>query len=140
MTIGLNASMRTARLQLILDAIDADMDEYSTPSKLLIYSGERPSTGGSVDEYDPFLAEFALPHPCGSIINNVLHFSIIDDVAASVSGTATWGRIVDSNDDFIMDLSVSNFTGSGDIKLDSVNIIQGENIHCNSAIITEGNA
>jgi hypothetical protein len=35
---------------------------------------------------------------------------------------------------------VSNFTGSGDIKLDSVNIIQGENIHCNSAIITEGNA
>lgn len=139
MSIGLKSSIRTARLQLILDAIDAGADEYD-PSKLLIYSGERPSTGGLVDEYDVVLVEFNLAYPCGSIINNSLCFDGIADVVASGSGLAIWGRIIDSEDNFVMDLSVTNYTGSGDIKLDSTTIVQGENVHCSSATITEGNA
>jgi hypothetical protein len=138
MTIGLNSVLRDARLQIVLDAIDDGADEYSS-QLLTIYDSDRPATGGAVDEYDLALAEFLLPYPCGTITDGVLTFDTIADVVAIGTGSAKWARITDAGNSFVMDLSVSNLTGSGDVKLDSLSIELGNTVHCHSAILTEGN-
>lgn len=138
MTIGINLSLREARLNLILSAIDLGADEYDG-ALLSIYSGVRPFTGEELDEYDIALVTFMLPFPCGSIVNGVLTFNTILDSVGITTGVASWGRLVDSNGDFVMDLSVTDIYGSGDIKIDSTDINAGSLVHCHSAIITEGN-
>ena len=62
------------------------------------------------------------------------------DSAANNSGTATWARISNSDGVFVMDLDVSVNAGSGDIKLNSVDVILGGPISIISASLTEGNA
>jgi hypothetical protein len=137
--IGISTTMRNSRLQLILDAIDLGGDEYGA-GILLIYSGTRPATGLPPDEYDAVLVEFMLPFPCGVISDGVLTFGAVSDVLATASGVATWARLTDINDNFVADLSVTSLVGSGDVKIDSTDIVSGGVVHCNSAVITEGNA
>ncbi|MFA5394413.1 MAG: hypothetical protein WC346_00155 [Methanogenium sp.] len=139
MTIGLLSSLRTARLELISNAIDNDADEYDT-GNLLIYSGTRPSTGDPIDEYENVeLVNFSLPYPCGSIYGNILTFSAVDTVLGLEDGIASWARIVDANGDFVMDLSVTDQAGNGDIKLSSLVIVKDSEIYVVSAALTEGN-
>ena len=140
MTIGIDMDLRDARLLLIQEAIDFEADEYNT-GKLRIYSGERPDTGAEPDEYDNvLLAEFNLPYPCGSITEGILTFNEIISVYGLVNGVASWGRIVDADDAFIMDLSVTSILGNGDIKIDDVNIVINVLIICSLASLIEGNS
>jgi len=139
MTIGLNLLIRNARLGLILDAIDYEGDEYDG-ALLSLYSSTRPSTGAELDEYDVVLAIFMLPFPCGIISNGVLALNEIMDTTGIADGIAVWGRICDSSGNFVIDLSVSTLSGSGDVKIDSTEIYIDNVIHCHSAVITEGNS
>ena len=140
MTIKLSTSVRNNRATQIANAIDAG----STGGKLNIYSGSRPSSGGGA--IDPFtnllLGTLTFSKPCSSSIDNgVLSFSAIaQDSAADNSGTATWARITNSDSAYVMDMDVSVNSGSGDVKLNSVDIIQGGPISIISASLTEGNA
>lgn len=69
----------------------------------------------------------------------VLTFSAITaDASANATGTATWGRIVDSTSAFVMDFSVG--TSGADYNLNTVSITTGVQVSCTSATITEGNA
>ena len=137
MTIGIGTSLRDSRLALIKDAIDAG----SAESKLQIYSGSRPTTGEEVDEYtNSLLVEFELPYPCGTVSEGVLTFDSISGVSAIASGTAVWARLLDADEDFVADMSVSDMTGSGDVKIDSVELVIGDSISCTLATITEGNS
>jgi hypothetical protein len=139
MTIGLSIAMRDERLQLILDAIDFGADEYDT-AHLLIYSGERPVTGGVPDEYDNvLLVNFPLSYPCGTITDGVLEFNTIEDVNSLAYGAAVWARITDSSDTFVADLSVTSLTGGGDILIDGTEIFADTLVTCVVATITEGN-
>jgi len=139
MTIGLDVDVRNSRLQKIVDAIDAEGDEYEAGS-LTIYAGTRPATGAALDEYDVALVKFTLPFPCGTVSGGVLTFSAIPDANAIASGEATWARITDADDNFVADLSATDYLGGGDVRIDDVNIEVGGLIHCISAAITEGNA
>lgn len=141
MTIGISTAMRNSRLQLILDAIDAESDEYS-PAHLLIYSGTKPATGEILDEYDDavLLADFLLPYPCGIITDGVLTFGTIEDVVGLVNGIAVWARITDADDVFVMDLTVTDYFGNGDVKVDNLQVYEDAAVHCTIAVITEGNA
>lgn len=137
--IGLASTLRGARLQLVLDAIDLYADEYDT-AKLQIYSGPRVSTGAVPDEYDnELLAELAFGYPCGTIADGVLTFNEMEDGVGLAHGDAVWGRILNSNDEFVMDLSVSGPAGDGDIRLDSVTIEIGIPVEFISGALTEGN-
>ena len=136
MTIGLNPDLRDSRLQVILDSIGDGADEYGA-GKLQIYSGTRPATGGSIGSC-VLLAEYALPNPCGTITSGVLTFDIADTEASGIAaGNASWARIINNNDVFVMDLSVG--TSSADVILDSVVIEVESPITCTLATITEGN-
>lgn len=137
--IGLSSTIRNDRLQIVLDAIDSGADEYDT-ALLWIFSGERPATGEAVDEYEnELLVEFVLPFPCGTITDNVLTFDSVADSLGIIYGIASWARIVDSSGNFVMDLSVSDLSGNGDVKIDYLEIFEDNVVHCESITITEGN-
>lgn len=139
MTIKLAVAIRNNRALQIANAIDSG----STGGKLTLYSGTRPATGGG--SIDPFtnliLGELVFSKPCASSIDNgVLIFAAISpDSSANNSGQATWARITNSDGSYVMDLDVTSNSGSGDIKLNSTDIIQGGPISVISASITEGN-
>jgi len=140
MTIGLSTTLRNARLQHILDAIDAGGDEYGG-GHFLIYSGDRPATGVAIDEYENILLlNFALSWPCGSITDGVLTFGAVGSVVGLAEGVATFARLVDEGDLFVADLSVSVVGGVGEVQLDYTDIHVGTVVNCVSAVITEGNA
>jgi len=140
MAIGLSTGMRNSRLQPLVDAIDDGADEYS-PALLRIYSGDRPVTGGALDEYDnELLVEFLLAFPCGVVSSGVLTFGTIEDQIALAYGIATWARIVDEAETFVMDLLVTEEDGVGDVKINDTEIFVDGVVHCHVSIITEGNA
>ena len=141
MTIGLSTTLRSNRLQVFLETVDHASDEYDS-AHLFIYSGDRPVTGGAVDEYDnTLLLDFLFPFPCGSISNGILTFGTIEDVYGLSAGVPSWARIVDADENFVADLSVTNLIGNGDVKLDSLTleIFVGGLVKCTVATMTEGN-
>ena len=142
MSIGFDTDLRNNRALAIVAAIDAGVDEYSS-GHLFIYSGERPATGEAVDEYDnELLVDFLFSFPCGTVSNGILTFGTIQDVESAAAGIATWARITDTDDVFVMDLSVTDTEGSGDVKIDSTGaeIVDGILVRCTVATITEGNS
>jgi hypothetical protein len=140
MTIKLSSAVRTSRANVISAAID----NGSGDAYLTLYSGTRPSSvGGGINPVTNLvLGELKFSVPCASAAaEGVLTFnSISQDVSANNNGTCTWARITNRDGVTVMDLDVSINSGSGDIKLNSVDIIQGGPISIISASLTEGNA
>lgn len=133
MTVGLATALRNSRLNLIRDAIDAG----AGAGFLRIYDGTRPATGGTATT---LLAELTYTDPCApNASGGVLTFSsITPDSSANASGTATWGRAVDSTGAFVKDFSVG--TSGADLNLNTTTITAGVQVSCTSAALTEGNA
>ena len=123
MTIGLLATLRNSRLNLIRDAIDAG----AGAGKLRIYhgttAGDRPATGGTITTN--LLAELTFSDPSApNASGGVLTFSAITaDASADNTGTGYWCRIVDSNNAFVLDGSVG--TSGADYNLNTTSIVAG---------------
>lgn len=132
MALGLNATIRNARLNAIRDAIDAG----PAAGFLRIYDGARPATGGAATT---LLAELIFSDPCApNAAGGALTFSAITaDASANASGTATWCRITDSTGAFVCDGSVG--TSGADYVLNTTTIAAGIQVSCSSASINEGN-
>lgn len=134
MAVGFATSLRTARATAIRDAMDAG----TTGAKIRLYNGTRPATGGTATT---LLAELVCSTVSGTVTNGVFTLSAItQDSSADATGTATWFRIVDSDNNFVMDGSVTATGGGGDITMGSVSIIAGVPVAAVSFVITEGNA
>ena len=133
MTVGLVTATRNARLDLIKTAIDAG----PAAGFFRVYDGTRPATGGTATT---LLAELTFSDPSASAASSgVLTFSAITaDSSANATGTATWGRVVDSTGAFVMDFSVG--TSGADFNLNTTSITSGVQVSCTSATLTEGNA
>lgn len=78
---------------------------------LLIYDGVMPADGGEITD-QVLLAELALPDPAGSVDAGVFELGEVADVMAAADGTATWVRVLDSDDAWLMDLDAGGI-GSG---------------------------
>lgn len=125
-------AVRNNRLTQVANAINAG----SGAGKLRIYNGTRPSTGGSATT---LLAELTLSDPCqASITGGVLTFDTISsDSSADATGTATWFRIVDSDNNFVCDGDVG--TSGADLNLNTTSLVAGQTVAITSAAITAGN-
>lgn len=136
MTIGLNATLRNARLNLLRDALDAG----TGPGTLKIYTGPRPATGAAITT-ETLLATMTFSDSSAvDASSGVLTFNPITGANAVADGTAAWARAEDSEATFVMDLSVGA-TGSGtDIELNTTSIVTGGPVSVTSATITAGNA
>jgi hypothetical protein len=132
MALGFVTALRNARA----DQITAKMDAGSGPGKLRIYDGSRPATGGSATT---LLAELTLSDPsAGAAAGGVLTLNAITpDASANATGTATWARIVDSDGNFVTDMSVG--TAGADVNLNTTSIVAGAAVSVTSAVLTEGN-
>ena len=133
MALAFSETVRNNRLQQIADAINGG----AGAGKLRIYDGARPASGGTPTT---LLAELILTDPCeASVAAGVLTFDGINsDTSADAGGTATWFRLVDSNNAFVVDGDVG--TSGSDLNLNSVAISAGQTISVTSFTITEGNA
>lgn len=132
MTIGLSSSIRNAQLNLITTAIDAG----AGAGLRRLYDGTRPATGGAATT---LLAELTFTDPSGPAASSgvLTQSAITADPSANATGTATWGRDVDSTGAFVQDFSVG--VGSGDYQLNTVSITSGVQVSCTSSVLTAGN-
>lgn len=133
MSLGYLEALRNTRL----DAIAALVDAGSGAGKLRIYNGARPATGGTVTT---LLAELTFSATAftaaaaGVLVGNL----ITDDSSADATGTATWFRIVDSDNNFVLDGSCGLV--ASDLNLNTVDIVAGVAVAVTQFDITHGNA
>ena len=120
MTLGILESIRTAMVTLLSTAIDGG----PAAGKVKIYDGAMPATGAAVTTQN-LLGTVLCSDPCASgIAAGVLTFDdFTDDDDADGSGTATWARITDSDDNFVCDASIG--TSGADLNLNSTTITAG---------------
>lgn len=136
MGIAFADSLRTARAQKVIDAINAG----AGPGAMNFYTAIQPSKGVAITD-QILLGTVTFAEPVGSITNGVLTFdTIADDANADATGIATWARILDGDGNFVMDATVTDNAGAGPIKLLSQQIYAGGIIHITSMVLTEGNA
>ena len=131
MAIGMSTTLRNNRLDQITTFAGAS-------SKLRIYNGARPATGGTATTLLAELtcnATFAPSASGGTLTLN----AITGDTSADTTGTATWARLVKSDGStFVMDMSVG--TSGADVNLNTTSIVSGAAVSVSSAVLTEGNA
>jgi len=123
-----NTALRNARMGLVNTA--------ASGGSLLLYTGPKPAPGGAGTTV---LGSFDLQTPAGTVSAGVLTFTDPPDVAVVANGTAVWARIVDSSDAWVGDFTVSNLSGSGEIRLTDVNLLTGMILDVVTLSITEGN-
>lgn len=135
MALGIVTAVRNA----MLDAINTAINAGAGAGKLRIYDGSRPATGGSVTT---LLAELTFSDPAaGAAASGVLTFSAITaDPSADNTGTATWFRLVDSTNAFVLDGSVGASGSGADLELNTTSIVAGANVSVpTTKTITAGN-
>lgn len=117
--------------------LDAITTRAGNAALLRIYSGTRPSTGGTATT---LLAELTCGTPfAAAAVNGVLTLgAITQDSSANATGTATWFRIVQSDGTtHVLDGDVG--TSGSDLNLTTVSIVSGQPVSVTSFVITEGN-
>jgi len=99
--IKLNPTLRNARAQLVLTAID----NASTPGSVQFYAGNMPTPVGAAITNQVLIATCPLSKPCGLVSSDgsVTFNAITDDLAADQSGTIGFGRVVDGDGVFVFD-------------------------------------
>lgn len=88
------------------NAITTRADLGAGAAKLRIYSGAQPATGDTAPS-GTLLVEIPLPDPSfGAAVNGVITLNDPASVNITTSGTAGWFRIVDSDNNNVIDGSV----------------------------------
>lgn len=131
MTIHIKASVRDARAQDIIDAIDAG----AGPGKLLIYGDTQAVNADTAVGAQTLLLELVLQDPCGTTNGSgVITFDITPTITddALDTDTATWGRFVDSTGAVVLDGTVGT-----DITLTDATLETGQTVTVISATLTE---
>lgn len=136
MAIGLTTAARNN----MLDEIAALVDAGAGAGKVRIYDGTRATDANTAIGAQVLLAELTMSDPAfpaaasGALTAN----AITDDTSADATGTATWFRVVDSNNNAVFDGDVG--TSGSDLNLNSTSITAGITVEVTSLVLTAGNA
>lgn len=118
------------------EVINAACNAGSGPAKLRLYDGTKPATGGSVTS-QTLLAELTMTDPAFTVTATTLTAGTpAQDSSANASGTPTWARIVDSDNNFVSDFTAG--VGSGEVQC-SAAIVSGQPVSISSFVVTNGN-
>lgn len=131
-TITLASAIKTARLQAVLNAIDAG----SGAAELRLYTAPQPS-GGAALTTQTLLIALPLADPAGSISGAVLTLTPMLDTLCVASGDLAWARLVDSAGVWVADFDLTISGGGGAITVDRVDVYTGGTIRTLSASLTE---
>jgi hypothetical protein len=124
MSLTLSNAARSAAA----DALAALLDAGSGAGKIRIYSGTRPAGPGTAITSQTLLAEFACADPAfGAAVNGVSTLDATPVLATTgvAAGTATWARVLDSNNVAIIDGKVTASGGGGDIIISTTTVSVG---------------
>jgi hypothetical protein len=133
MSLTLSTAARNARVDALVDLVDGG----SGAGKVRIYDGSRPAGPGTAVSGQTLLAELTFTDPAfGAGSSGVATASsITSDSSADATGTASWARILDSNNVAVWDCSVG--TSGSDINLSSVSIVAGGTVSITSWTVTD---
>lgn len=130
MAIGFVETLQNNRLDEITALIDAGAGQ----GKLKIYDGSKPATGAAVTTQtllaEPLFSATSFPAASGGAMTAN---AVTAEDSALATGTATWFRITDSNDNAVLDGDIA------DLNLSSNSITSGLEVQITSVVITEGN-
>jgi hypothetical protein len=114
--------MRNAYAQARKTMIDAG----GAGAKLRLYTLPKPADANTLLSSQVLLAELRFSYPCGVVTNGKLVLSTItSDPSANADGDIEFARLLDSNDNVICDMDVSESSVSGAIKFNSVTVVAG---------------
>lgn len=125
-TYWVNAGIRAA-LDSLVDRIDAG----TGAGKVRIYSGTPPADADTALSGNTLLAELAMTDPAfGNAADSspgatATASAISNDASADNTGTATFFRILDSDNNVVCQGSVSGTGGGGELQLNSTTINAG---------------
>lgn len=123
------------------DTIIAKLSAGSGAGKAKFYDGTQPAGPGTAITTQTLLGTLTLSDPAGAVSGGVLTFDVItDDSSADASGTASFVRFTDSDDNAVIDLDVTNNAGTGAVKMNTTTIVTGGPIRITSATCTIGGA
>lgn len=121
MAINYSAAVKTARMTVVLDAIDADIAAGSLEI--------------ATSSYGTVLATIELDTPSGSVTGDTLTFSVpVSDTSADATGTAAVARIKDGAGNVVIN-NLTVGTSNADVVLGSASISAGQSVVINSAVI-----
>lgn len=129
----ITAGMAEDMADLILAAIDGG----AGAGKLRIYDGSQPAGPGTAISDQTLLAEITLNDPSFTSSNGVLTLDVdptIEDSSANATGTASWGRFVDSDNNAVIDGNVG--TSGASINLNTTSIVEAGPVRITSGTIT----
>ena len=132
MSVYLSTTARNAAL----DSVLALLNGGASGGLLRVYSGTRPGNAdvGVTDQV--LLATLTFSDPAFTSADGGIATAntIAEDAAADATGTATWGRMIDSAGAVVMDVSVGTFGTT--VILNTANIVAGAVVRIVSASFT----
>lgn len=132
MTVGMNESLRTNRLQLLADAMSGGRIEF--------YTAPRPVTGGGISA-QVLVGTCTLFTPAGSVVDGVLTLNAIDQSALTTApADLSWARFFGSASEFVADMSCGEVGSGAEIVYDDISISAGSTLRVLQGSIVEGNA
>jgi hypothetical protein len=138
MTIKISVAAAIAACDTLVDLIDVG----GTANHLRIYSGTEPATADTALSGNTMLVNFDLPDPSfGAAVSanggGTATLNTTSPVTAAATGTATFFRVLAGDGTtVIMQGSVSDTGGSGDLKLSSTAIVSGIDVEIVSMTVT----
>ncbi len=136
----MTAKFSTAARNAAVNAWTALIDAGSGAGKLRIYTGSQPAGGPGDAATGTLLVEIPLADPSFAAASGGSASADIDPVpsaSASNTGTAGWGRILDSNNTAIIDGSVSASGGGGDFIVNTTAVSSGLAVSLISLSLTQ---
>lgn len=135
--MALNPELSNAARSAAADAVVDLIDAGAGAGKLRIYDGTQPAGPDTAVSSQVLLAELTFGDPAfGAASNGVATANAITaDASANATGTATWFRVLDSNNVAICDGSVG--TSSADLVLNTASIVSGAQVSVTSLTYTQ---
>ena len=132
MSLTLSTTARNAMADALVDLADAG----SGPGKIEIRSGSRPVNPNTAAT-GTLLATVTLADPAfGAAATGAAALSDPASVDAVADGTATWFRVLDSNNAAVMDGKVTATGGGGDLELATTSITTGLAVDITGGTVT----
>lgn len=127
--------LSTAGKNAAMDAVTALIDAGSAGGKIKIYDGTKPAGPNTAISTQTLLATLTLSTTgFGAASGGVATANTITAGTAVATGTASWARITDSDDNAVIDVTVG--TSGCDINLTSVALSSGISVGITSATLT----
>lgn len=113
------------------DALTAILNKINAGSAVAapvikIYNGTKPAGPDTSVGAQVLLGTLTCSVTAGTVGSRQLNFNpITQDSAADATSTATWARIINRNNEAVVDVDVSNVGGSGFLQMNTVSIVAG---------------